>query len=99
MAWLQANAPDRYQRFIDLRNFIANYVPAPGRLIDNNGLIIIPVVVHILHPNEPLGVGFNISLLRIQNQLDVVNKDLRRLNSDRTNTPATFSSIASDFNI
>ena len=84
---------------IDLRNFIANYVPAPGRLIDNNGLIIIPVVVHILHPNEPLGVGFNISLLRIQNQLDVVNKDLRRLNSDRTNTPATFSSIASDFNI
>jgi hypothetical protein len=26
LAWLQANAPDRYQRVINLENFTANYI-------------------------------------------------------------------------
>jgi hypothetical protein len=41
LPWLQTNAPDRYQRFIDLENFTAaNLNGSNARLINNNGLII-----------------------------------------------------------
>ena len=68
LAWLQTNAPDRYQRIIDLENFTANYIANQrsnsARLINGNGLIIIPVVVHVLHRGEPEGSWFNISLIQ-----------------------------------
>lgn len=103
LAWLQANAPARYQRFIDLENFTADYsnnqVPNNSRLINGNGLIIIPVVVHVLHRGEPEGNGFNISMTQIQSQIDVLNEDFRRLNSDAINTPAVFLPVAADFQI
>lgn len=41
----------------------------------------------------------NISLAQIQSQIDALNKDFRRLNADRVNTPAAFLPVASDFNI
>jgi chitodextrinase len=41
----------------------------------------IPVVVHVLYTNN----SNNISLAQIQSQLDVLNADFRRTNSDRTN--------------
>jgi hypothetical protein len=99
LTWLQANAPDRYQRFIDLENFTANYISSQARLVNTNGLIIIPVVVHVLHRNEPEGQGFNISMAQIQAQIDLLNLDFRRLNVDGTNTPAPFLPVASDLNI
>lgn len=101
--WLQANAPDRYQRFIDLENFTANYINGQsqmaGRLINGNGLIIIPVVVHVLHRGEAIGTGLNISMAVIQSQIDVLNEDFRRFNADAANTPSAFQSRASDFGI
>jgi hypothetical protein len=100
LPWLQTNAPDRYQRFIDLENFIATHLNgANARLINNNGLVIVPVVVHILHRGEPEGQGLNISLAQIQAQIDFLNKDFRRLNTNRINTPAAFLPVAGDFNI
>ena len=84
---MQINAPDRFQRFIDLENFTASFTNQNGRLINENGLIVIPVVVHILHRGEPEGTGLNISMAQIQSQIDVLNQDFRRLNSDRINTP------------
>ena len=38
-AWLQANAPNRYQQSMALENFTANYVATSGRLINPDGLI------------------------------------------------------------
>ena len=96
---MQTNALARYQRFFDLETFTANYVSANQRLIDPNGTIIIPVVVHILHRGEVEGQGSNISLGRIQTQIDILNKDFRRLNDDRTNTPTDFLPYAADLNI
>ncbi len=92
----------RYQRFINLENFTTNFInnrsKASYRLADPNGVIIIPVVVHILHRNEAVGTGLNISLAQIQSQIDVLNEDFRRLNADRINTPGAFTGVASDYN-
>ena len=103
LVWMQANAPDRYQRFTDLENFTTNYINNQGqnsnRLINGNGIIIIPVVVHVLHRGEAEGNGNNISMAQIQSQIDVLNEDFRRLNTDAINTPSAFAPVASDFGI
>lgn len=59
----------------------------------------IPVVVHVIHNGEAIGTGVNISLEQIQSQIDVLNKDFNRLNSDATNTPAEFSGVAGSLSI
>ncbi len=48
---------------------------------DNLGVITIPVVVHVLYNTS----SENISDAQIQSQLDVLNADFRRTNSDATN--------------
>lgn len=94
----------RYQRYIQLEQYIANYKSSlpnveQGRLINPNGTIIIPVVVHVIHAaGEAIGIGRNISVAQIQSQIDVLNEDFRRLNPDRINTPNAFVPVASDPN-
>jgi hypothetical protein len=99
---MQIQNPARYQRFVYLESFTTNYINnqsgASYRLADPNGIIIIPVVVHVLNRNETEGTGLNISLAQIQSQIDVLNEDFRRLNANRTNTPAAFAGVASDYN-
>lgn len=99
----QLNTPERYQKYLDLENLTSRYISEQSqiaeRLINNGGLIIIPVVVHILHYGESIGNGYNISLATIQSQIDVLNEDFRRLNQDAVNTPAAFLPDASDFGI
>lgn len=99
---MQTQEPARYQRFMNLQSFTTNYINnqsgASYRLADPNGIIIIPVVVHVLHRNEAVGTGLNISLAQIQSQIDVLNEDFRRLNANRTNTPPAFTGVASDYN-
>lgn len=98
---MQVQNPARYQRFMNLETFTTNYIANQNnpnqRLINPNGIITIPVVVHVLHRGEAIGTGRNISLAQIQSQIDVLNEDYRRLNADRTNTPAAFTSVASDY--
>jgi len=55
----------------------------------------IPVVVHVVYRiNQE-----NISDAQIQSQIDVLNEDFRRLNSDASNTPAVFQGVAADADI
>ncbi len=97
---MKSQEPARYQRYIDLENFTSRFASGIGnageRLSDLNGVITIPVVVHVLHQGEAVGTGRNISVAQIQSQIDVLNEDFRRLNADRTNTPAAFAGVASD---
>ncbi|MCE9539221.1 MAG: T9SS type A sorting domain-containing protein [Bacteroidetes bacterium] len=58
-------------------------------------IINIPVVVHVLYKTAEQ----NISNAQIQSQIDVLNEDFRRLNSDKTNTPSGFVSGAADAEI
>lgn len=58
----------------------------------SSGVITIPVVVHVLYHNA----NENISDAQIQSQLDVLNKDFRGLNEDRSKVPAYFAALAAD---
>lgn len=58
-------------------------------------IIKIPVVIHIIyHLSEE-----NISDEAINNQVNALNRDYRRMNADSSNTPACFKSVAADCNI
>ncbi len=60
----------------------------------------IPVIVHVIHNGENVGVGTNLSTAQIQSQIDVLNEDYRKLNADISNIPnATFSGVAADVEI
>jgi hypothetical protein len=56
----------------------------------------IPVVIHVIHNGETEGQGSNISDEQILSQIQVLNKDYRRLNGDTINTPEIFKSVAAD---
>ena len=64
-----------------------------NRLSQN--IITIPVVVHVVYYNNTE----NISDQQIFSQIDILNEDFRRLNSDTINTPAAFQSVAADTEI
>ncbi len=52
----------------------------------------IPVHVIIVHPvGQAVGTGDNLSVDHIMSQIDVLNEDFRRTNSDAGNTPAEFA--------
>jgi hypothetical protein len=61
------------------------------------GLITIPVVVHVVYPSSIPAA--NISNAQIQSQIDIVNEDFRRMNADASNTPLDFTGIAADVEI
>lgn len=57
-----------------------------------SSVITIPVIVHILYNNSQE----NISDAQVQSQIDVLNRDYRKLNADTARIPACFSSLAAD---
>lgn len=59
----------------------------------------IPVVFHVLHNGEAVGSGANISDHRIKQQLETLNEDFRRKNTDQVNTPMIFQEVAADTQI
>lgn len=58
-------------------------------------VITIPVVVHVVYNNATQ----NISNAQIQSQIDVLNQDFRKLNSDASLVPAVWTGLAADCEI
>ena len=58
-------------------------------------VIQIPVVVHVIYKNG----SDNISEDQIKGQIEALNRDFRRKNSDTVNTPARFRHLAADIQI
>ncbi len=56
----------------------------------------IPVVVHIVHKGEEIGVGSNISDAQILSQIEAINEDFRKSNADSVNIPTVFKPLYSD---
>jgi hypothetical protein len=82
----------------------ARHIPEVSRgadesLSDRLAVITVPVVVHVIHSGEPVGIGRNLSPARIQNQIEILNEDFRRGNSDSVKTPALFQGVAADARI
>lgn len=65
---------------------------APPR---RQGLITIPVVVHVLYNTE----AENISDEQVKSQIAVLNRDFRAKNEDRTATPEVWAGLVSDVNL
>jgi len=78
-------------------NHIQTAKPENNFLARNpNTVVTIPVVFHVLYKNATQ----NISDAQIQSQLDVLNKDYRKLNTDfSTVVPAYFQTYAADMEI
>jgi hypothetical protein len=87
---LQEN-PNHGAALQEIENFTSNAV-ASGQLNIEKAVINIPVVVHVLYNTT----AQNVSDAQIQSQLSVLNNDFRKLNSDWTNTPSTFTSLVAD---
>jgi hypothetical protein len=98
-AEVEVNDPQQYSRFLQHEQHVNNYKTistSNARLINPNGLIIIPVVFHVIHKGETIGTGINVSDEVLQRQISILNEDFRRLNADRINTPAAFVPEATD---
>jgi PKD repeat protein len=61
----------------------------------NRAVITIPVVVHVVYNTT----AQNISDAQIQSQIDRLNLDYHKLNTDWTSTPSTWQSLVADFGI
>ena len=59
----------------------------------------IPVVIHVIHNGEPIGIGTNISDEQILSQINVLNEDFKRLNADASQTPSLFQPVAGSLDI
>lgn len=59
----------------------------------------IPVVVHVLHNGDAVGSGENISDAQVLSQITVLNEDFSATNADFGNTPAVFTSIATNMDV
>ncbi len=62
-------------------------------------LLTIPVVFHIVHNGDAVGSNENIADAYIQAQLQQLNADYRKLNSDAGSVPSIFQSVAADVEI
>lgn len=59
----------------------------------------VPYIVHVVHSGEAIGSGSNISKAAVDAQFKQLNDDFRRENSDTTNTPPEFDSVAAAFDV
>jgi PKD repeat protein len=82
--------PDYERRLRELETFTQNYIKNVNP--KNRSIVTIPVVFHIVYKTPQQ----NISNTVIQSQIDVLNKDFRRLNADTVNTPAPFKPLGGD---
>lgn len=88
-----ANDPNFLRQRQELEKFIQRYATAERR---NNGTVyIIPIVFHILHNYG----GENISDAQILDQVNILNRDFRRLNADTINIVPAFQGRAADCEI
>jgi Pregnancy-associated plasma protein-A/Secretion system C-terminal sorting domain len=86
----------------EVKNYIQNILPqlaenATSR--DLPAILRIPVVVHVIHFGEAVGIGRNISEDLIISQIDILNNDFRRMNADASQTPTEFLPFAADVEI
>lgn len=88
------NNPAREQQLQKIERFTEQYDPVAHKEL-NGSILTIPVIVHVVYATS----AQNISDAQIASQIAVLNEDFRRLNADRSNTPADFRGVAADSEI
>jgi len=87
---LEQQNPEIIQQRNAIENFTQQFIANDEG--GDRAVITIPVVVHVLWNTAVQ----NISDAQIQSQIDVLNLDFRKLNTDASSVPAAFTSLASD---
>lgn len=59
----------------------------------------IPVIVHVIHNGEPIGLGANINAKQVYSQFEVLNEDFRKRNEDLNKLRSQFTELAGDTQI
>ncbi len=67
--------------------------PKGGSDANTESILTIPVIVHVIHPNQGVGSGYNISQAQVVDQINILNKDYNGTNSDTTLIPAVFKPL------
>lgn len=90
---LMKEDPDYQERLNQIELQVQDYLKSnPER---DNLIINIPVVVHVVYRTT----AQNISTSQIQSQINVLNADFRKLNSDVSGVPQAFAGLATDCQI
>lgn len=91
-----ATAARRAQVEHDIETYLNAHPQAASRTSGNQDILVtVPVVVHVLYYNSTQ----NISDAQIQTQIDVLNEDYAHRNPDSVNTPAVFQSLMANTEI
>jgi Pregnancy-associated plasma protein-A len=92
---LLKNDPNYARNRREIESFTRYYVERNARSGLRYGIVIIPVVVHVVYNTA----AQNISDAQIQSQIDILNQDFRRLNTDTTSVPTEFQPVTADARI
>jgi Pregnancy-associated plasma protein-A/Secretion system C-terminal sorting domain len=74
---------------------VAQFLAANPSAKTNGGVTVIPVVVHVIYRTA----NANISTAQVQSQINILNQDFRRTNTDASLTRAEYLSIVGDCQI
>ena len=76
-------------------DYIRRQSQSPNKTLQGTPQYVIPVVVHVVYRTN----AQNVSNAQIQSQIDVLNKDFQKLNSDVTKVPSVWTSLVADAKI
>ncbi len=93
------NNPNANQIFQQARNEIADYLNSNAARANQNVIITIPVVFHVIHSGQTLGSGLNISDAQIQSQIAILNECFRLQNADTSAIPSWFQGRQADIQV
>ncbi len=89
---LEAANPQYITNRQQIEDFTNQWIANNPQQAKSAAVITIPVVVHVVYKTN----AENISDAQVLSQIPVLNKDFRRLNTDASNTPSVWQSIAAD---
>jgi len=79
MELLRQQQDPSYESPQSFEQWMVDQIQFQQMALNVGGLYQIPVIVHVVHNGEAVGVGRNISYAAIQSQIDVLNEDFRKM--------------------
>jgi hypothetical protein len=89
-----AEHPEMLQKMQAIERQTAQF-SKENRLETRGGQITVPVVIHIIYRTD----AENISVAQVQSQLDALNRDFGKQNTDISKVPSEFASLSADCQI
>lgn len=95
LEWMKKNDPGLETRMQSVEDAMQAWMAANKINPKANAVTYIPTVVHVVYQTA----GQNLADMYVQQQIDVLNKDYSKTNTDWSNTPSVFQSMSSDCQI